>query len=219
LCNTARPKKLPGHFVEVATELSDLPQMSDQLSQSGEKKILDVGCGRNKYPGAIGLDSNPRTDADVIHDLGVTPYPFSDNEFDEVISRHVIEHVPDVMAFVSELHRITKPGGHIRIVTPHYSNPDWPTDPTHRNHFNSYSFTCFMPERTPFPFYTNVVLKPVRTYVSLANLWRVLGVEHVVNLDQRWPALRFTRKFWEFYLSAVLRGKELQYEFEVVKEP
>ena len=52
---------------------------------------------------------------------------------------------------------------------PHYSNPDWPTDPTHRNHFNSYSFTCFMPDRTPFPFYTKVGLRPVATYVSLAN--------------------------------------------------
>ncbi len=152
------------------------------------QKILDVGCGQNKYPGAIGIDSNPRADADVIHDLGVLPYPFADSEFDRIICRHVIEHVPDVMSFVSELHRITKPGGVIKIVTPHYSNPDWPTDPTHR------------------------------TYVSLANLWRLLGLEWLTNLDQHWPALRFTRKFWEFYLSNIFRGKELQFEFEVVKD-
>jgi len=129
----------------------------------------------------------------------------------------VIEHVPDVMGFVSELHRITRPGGRIRIVTPHYTNPDWPTDPTHRNHFNSYSFTCFMPDRTPFPFYTELELKPIRTYVTLANLWRALGLQMVANLDQHWPALRFTRKFWEFYLSPICRGKELHFEFEVVK--
>ncbi|MBA3355802.1 MAG: hypothetical protein H0U18_07670 [Pyrinomonadaceae bacterium] len=48
------------------------------------------------------------------------------------------------------------------------------TDPTHRNHFNSYSFTCFMPDRTPLPFYTTLELKPIRTYVTLANLWRAL---------------------------------------------
>jgi hypothetical protein len=29
--------------------------------------------------------------------------------------------------------------------------------------------------------------------------------------------VRFTRKFWEFYLSYIFRGKELQFEFEVVK--
>jgi len=45
-------------------------------------KILDVGCGTNKHPGAIGLDYNPRTGADVIHDLNEVPYPFPDDEFD-----------------------------------------------------------------------------------------------------------------------------------------
>jgi len=182
------------------------------------KKVLDVGCGNNKHPGAIGMDYNPRTKADVIHDLGVVPYPFDDNEFDEVISRHVAEHVPDVMAFISELHRITKPGGRIKLVTPHYTNPDWPSDPTHRNHFNSYTFNCFMQDRRLFPFYTDVELKPIRIYVSLANLWRAVGLEFITNLDQRWPSFRFTRKFWEFYLSYIFRGKELHFEFEVVKQ-
>jgi SAM-dependent methyltransferase len=189
----------------------------DTNSLNAPKKILDVGCGSNKYPGAIGIDFNPKTAADVIHDLGVVPYPFPDNEFDEIITRHVAEHVPDVMAFVSELHRITRPGGRIKLVAPHYSNPDWPTDPTHRNHFNCYSFNCFMQDRRLFPFYTEVELKPIRTYVSLANLWRALGLEFITNLDQRWPALRFTRKFWEHYLSFIFRGKELHFEFEVVK--
>lgn len=180
-------------------------------------KILDVGCGTNKHKGAIGLDNNPRTGADVIHDLGEVPYPFPDDEFDLVVSNHVVEHIPDVMAFITELHRITKPGGRIKLLTPHYTNPDWATDPTHRNHFNSYSFNTFMPERQVFDFYTEVQLKPIHTYVSLANLWRGLGFEFLVNLDQKSPSFRFTRKFWEFYLSYIFRGKELRFEFEVVK--
>lgn len=183
------------------------------------RKMLDVGCGWNKTPGAVGIDANPKTHADVIHDLGSIPYPFPDNEFDEIICRHVAEHVPDVMSFIAELHRITKPGGRITITTPHYSNPDWATDPTHRNHFNSYTFNCFIEDRQLFPFYTEVKLKPIRTHVSLANLWRAIGLEFVVNLDQRWPGFRFTRKFWEFYLSMLVRGKELQFEFEVEKKP
>src|SRR4030095_5168225 len=181
------------------------------------KSILDVGCGQNKFEGAIGLDSNPRSHADVIHDLGAFPYPFEPNQFAEVMCRHVGEHVLHVSGFVTELHRITKPGGRLKIVTPHYSNPDWATDPTHRNHFNSYSFNCFVPDLTPFPFYTDVELRPRRTYVSLANLWRVVGLEWLINLDQKNNGLRFLRKFWEFYLSTLVRGKELHFDFEVVK--
>jgi hypothetical protein len=48
-------------------------------------------------------------------------------------------------------------------------------------------------------------------------LWRALGLEFVVNADERWPAFRFTRKFWEFYLSTIVRGKELTFEFLVRK--
>jgi SAM-dependent methyltransferase len=193
------------------------PQQIADAAASSSKKILDVGCGWNKTAGAIGIDSNPKSHADVIHDLGAVPYPFADNEFDEIVCRHVIEHVPDVMALVTELHRIAKPGGRIAIVTPHYTNPDWPTDPTHRNHFNSYSFNCFIDDRQLFPFYTEVRLKPIRIHVSLANLWRAFGLELIVNLDQRWPSFRFTRKFWEFYLNGLVRGKELRFELEVVK--
>jgi SAM-dependent methyltransferase len=184
-----------------------------------EKKILDVGCGWNKHPGAIGLDSNPRAKPDVVHDLGDIPYPFRESEFDEVIASHVIEHVPDMMAFISELHRVTRPGGRLKVLAPHYTNPDWASDPTHRNHLNSYTFNYFLedPRRRLFPFYTDIVLKPVRVHVSLANLWRALGVQFIVNLDQRWPSLRFTRKLWEHYLSFICRGKELYFEFEVVK--
>jgi len=181
-------------------------------------KILDVGCGANKYEGAIGLDNNPRTAADVIHDLGTVPYPFADNEFDLIVSHHVVEHVPDVMAFITELYRITKNGGTIKLLTPHYTNPDWATDPTHRNHLNSYSFNTFLPDRQVFDFYTDVKLKPVKNYVSLANLWRALGLEFIVNLDQKSPRFRWTRKFWEFYLSYIFRGKELHFEFEVIKD-
>jgi len=181
-------------------------------------KILDVGCGSNKFEGAIGLDNNPKTSADVIHDLGEIPYPFEDSEFDLIVTRHVAEHVPDLMAFVSELYRITRDGGRIRIVTPHYTNPDWATDPTHRNHVNSYTFNTFMADRQVFDFYTDVRLRPVRTYVSLLGLWKALGIEFVVNLDQKNYKLRFLRKFWEHYLSYIFRGKELHFEFEVVKD-
>jgi SAM-dependent methyltransferase len=180
-------------------------------------KILDVGCGSNKYPGAIGLDNNPRTGADVIHDLGEVPYPFPDDEFDLIVSNHVVEHVPDVMAFISELHRIAKPGGRIKLLAPHYTNADWANDPTHRNHINSYTFNTFLPGRQVYDFYTDVELRPVSTYVSLAGLWKALGIEFLVNLDQKTPSMRFARKFWEQYLSYIMRGKEVRFEFEVVK--
>jgi hypothetical protein len=65
--------------------------------------ILDIGCGNRKISGAIGLDRNPRSQADVIHDLDVFPYPFEDDHFEQI-------NRVDVLRTLEEIHRIGRPG-------------------------------------------------------------------------------------------------------------
>ena len=180
-------------------------------------KILDIGCGKHKTPGAVGLDNNPRTGADVIHDLEFTPYPFDENEFDVVVGNQVIEHIDDVMGVMAELYRITRPGGTIRLDTPHYSDIASFTDPTHRHHLTTESFAYFTGNRPDFDFYSDVRLRAVTIRVTMLKLWRALGFELLVNSCNRYPALRFIRRFWESYLCFIIRGKTVYFEFEVLK--
>src|SRR5713226_315520 len=99
-----------------------------------QPRTLDVGCGINKYPGAIGIDRNPATRADVLCDLDRVPYPFADSSFDQLRAIHVIEHVSDVIRSMEEFHRLVRPGGRVRIETPHYTDFSSFCDPTHRWH-------------------------------------------------------------------------------------
>ena len=46
--------------------------------------------------------------------------PFPDRAFDTVAVVDMLEHVPDEAAFVSELARVTKPGGRLVVNTPHW---------------------------------------------------------------------------------------------------
>ena len=188
-----------------------------KVETAARPKILDVGCGKHKTPGAVGLDSNPRTGADVIHDLDRVPYPFPDDEFDVIIGNQVIEHVEDVLAVVAELHRITRPGGLIRLDTPHFSDVASYTDPTHKRHLTTESFAYFTGDRPDFDFYSHVRLRPRLIRVTMLRLWRLLGFELAVNLCNRYPAARFLRRFWEQYLCFVVRGKTIYFEFEVIK--
>jgi SAM-dependent methyltransferase len=174
-------------------------------------KILDVGCGTNKHPGAIGIDRNPMTRADVLCDLDRIPYPFRESEFDEVRAIHVIEHVSDVIASMEEFARLARPGGLIRIETPHYTDFSSFCDPTHRWHLNSFSFRYFGEDHGGFGYYSPVRLREKKIYVKLLALWRWFGFEFLVN---RFP--RF-RRFWEYYLCFVVRGKVMRFEFEVLK--
>ncbi len=173
--------------------------------------ILDVGCGRNKHPGSIGIDFNPDTAADVLCDLDRPPYPFRDSLFDEVRVTHVIEHVSDVLATIKELHRITRPGGVIVVVTPHYTDFSSFCDPTHRWHLNSFSFRHFTEDHGGFGYYSRQKVREKRVRVRLLALWRYLGFEYLVN---RFPHFR---RFWEYYLCFVVRGKVITFELEVLK--
>src|SRR5664279_4743118 len=85
-------------------------------------RVLDVGCGINKFAGAIGIDNNPRTKADVLCDLDRFPYPFRDNSFDQLRAIHVIEHVADVIRTMEEFHRLVRAGGTVLLETPHYTD-------------------------------------------------------------------------------------------------
>ena len=77
--------------------------------------ILDLGCGNKKRPGAIGIDVNPRCDADVIHDLNAFPYPFAESAFDEIYADNVIEQEPTMGAEDFAYMLQAKPGAYCFI--------------------------------------------------------------------------------------------------------
>jgi len=174
-------------------------------------RILDVGCGINKFPGAIGVDVNPNTRADVLCNLDHFPYPFRDSSFDALRATHVIEHVSDVVRTMEEFHRLVRDGGTVHITTPHYTDFSSFCDPTHRWHLNTFSLRYFGDNNAGYGYYSKARFQETKVHVKLLNLWRWLGFELLVN--------NFTgfRKFWEHYLCFVVRGKVIDWELEVRK--
>jgi len=176
-----------------------------------KQMILDVGCGIKKHPSAIGIDRNSASSADVICDLDHIHLPFADNSFDRILAIHVIEHVADVIRTMEEFHHCLRPGGSLRIETPHYSDFSSFCDPTHRTHLTSFSFKYFGEKHGGFGYYSPARFHEVSVKVKLLSLWKWLGFEFVVNHSMRF------RKFWEYYLCFVVRGKVMEFELEAVK--
>jgi predicted SAM-dependent methyltransferase len=109
-------------------------------------RMLEMGCGPKRiWPHSTAIDVNPRSKADVVHDLNQTPWPFADNTFDFVTAEHVLEHLRDIIAIVEEVHRILKPGGLWLVEVPHFSSHHYHTDPTHTHAFGARSFDYFEP--------------------------------------------------------------------------
>lgn len=102
------------------------------MSAERSPAILDIGCGPNKTPGAVGLDRHPFPGVDVVRDL-MRGLPFADSTFDAIVAKHVLEHFGgmDLLFLVDEMWRVSKPGAQWLVVVPDASSPNRYRDPTH----------------------------------------------------------------------------------------
>jgi SAM-dependent methyltransferase len=104
---------------------------------------LNFGCGKNIKKGYVNADIDKFESVDKNFDFNIFPYPFSDNEFDEILADNVLEHLGDIPAVMKELHRISKPDGMIKIIVPYYNCYGAYNDLTHQHYFSHRSFEPF----------------------------------------------------------------------------
>jgi len=81
---------------------------------------IDIGCGRSKKDGFIGVDMQKTSCVDILSnvDYGL---PFADDSIEEVYSSHTIEHLTNCDQFLRELARVCKPGTLVELRMPYYS--------------------------------------------------------------------------------------------------
>lgn len=111
---------------------------------------VELGCGPNKrHKNAIGIDSLEFDGVDIVADVFTALAKFPSQSVDSVYSYHFVEHISDVSNLLAELARVVKPRGFVEFVAPHFSNPYFYSDPTHRNFFGLYTF-CYYTSGSPF---------------------------------------------------------------------
>ena len=96
---------------------------------------LDIGCGKNKKPGFVGVDQYAFDGVDVVLNLsGNDPWPWENGSVQEVNCSHFLEHLtaPQRVQFLNNLHRVMAPGAKALIVTPHWGSNRAYGDPTHQ---------------------------------------------------------------------------------------
>lgn len=93
---------------------------------------INIGSGYKRYDGFVNVDSDPRTGAEYIAELGKDPLPFEDNSVDEVKAYHVLEHIGEGYFYLlQEIYRVCKDTAIIDIQVPHHRSEVWYGDPTH----------------------------------------------------------------------------------------
>jgi hypothetical protein len=96
---------------------------------------LNLGCGMNKTPGWLNVDSAPACEPDMVWDLETTPWPWPDSSAGEMLFNHSLEHMgQDTKTFleiIKEIYRVGRDGAVIRINAPHPRHDNFLHDPTH----------------------------------------------------------------------------------------
>ena len=135
-----------------------------EILQSERPVILELGCGRRKQAGRIGVDTLDLPGVDIVADLNQGLSFLPDHSVDEIHSTSLLEHLADLPAFLREILRVLKPTGKNYAYVPHFSNPYYYSDYTHTRFFGLYTFYYFVePEdqlRRKVPhFYTDIRLR------------------------------------------------------------
>jgi SAM-dependent methyltransferase len=171
-------------------------------------KKLNLGCGRDILKDYINLDIVKLPGIDIIHDLNKIPYPFKDNEFNEIYCNHVLEHVDDLIKTMEELKRISKPNAIIIIKGPHFSCGINYRDPTHKRAFSYFTFNYF---DNSFIEYNLPQFKVIERKLNMARTKPKI-LNYMFN-----PILNLMPSIYERFFCWILPVSEVSFKLKVIK--
>jgi len=170
-------------------------------------KKLNLGAGMNIRKDYVNLDSIKLPGINKVHDLNKFPWPFKNNEFDEVYCSHILEHVSDLTKTMREIQRICKRGARIKIRAPHFSCGVSYRDPTHKRLFSYFTFDYF----TDKCFYAPVKLKIISRKLNFTRE-AFTFLNCIIN-----PMINLSPVMYERFFCWMLPCAEVIAEMEIIK--
>jgi hypothetical protein len=189
----------------------------------GDRLKLDLGCGSSKRDSSwIGVDLLEGAAVDVVGDVLDVLRTIGDQHVEEVFASHLLEHLDDLPAVVDELGRVLVRGGRLHVIAPHFSNPYYWSDPTHRQPMGLYTFSYLAEDpilRRRVPTYGRPLrlrLRSVRLNFRSPAEFRLRGsvrraLGRVVNRSV------WSQEFYEENLTALLPCFEVEWVLEKVR--
>lgn len=183
-----------------------------RIEFDGSLRVLNLGCGEQRYPHVVGVDVVKTSAADIIHDLDKAPWPIADNSVDVILAFHLFEHVEDLPRFMEEVHRIAKPNARIIVEVPYFRSVLAYQDPTHRRFFTTRTLDYFCPEKGLGRYGYS------KARFTLAEFWLGWPAKSSNPLKQRMKDFfKKHQDIYDAYLSRLYAMDILVFELVVVK--
>lgn len=154
---------------------------------------LNMGCGANKLPGYVNVDKFEACAPDRVVDLESFPWPFDDGVAEEVVFRHVLEHIgrdtDTYLGVIRELYRVCRAGAAVQIMVPHPRHDSYLNDPTHVRPITPQGLELFSKAKNREWAAKGMANSPLALYLDVD--FELVSVNMI--LDEPWLS-RFTRK-------------------------
>ncbi len=182
-----------------------------------EEVVLELGCGPNKkLTGAIGIDAINYKGVDIVGDVFEVLSHFPEKSVDSVHSFHFFEHISNFQELLDAIARILKPGGNLEVVVPHFSNPYFYSDPTHKTSFGLYTF-CYYASESLFsrkvPTYQHAIQFDLISVDLMFKSTRPFFIRHGIKklFGLVFNSVGYMKEFYEENLSHIFPCYEVRY--------
>ena len=172
----------------------------EKIISDGGPLIIELGCGQKSKQGRITVDKADLPNVDIVADME-NGLPFlPDDSVDEIHCRSVLEHIQNFEDLIREIVRVLKKSGKAHVFVPHFSNPFYYSDYTHKRFFGLYTFYYFVDterqlKRKVPNFYTDIRINIIsHRLVFRSPFWFSRQIKKVFGFMNNCH-----RSFMEFY--------------------
>lgn len=155
---------------------------------------IELGCGRSKTEGYIGVDRFALKGVDVVADLN-EKFPFADDSVDVVWACHSLEHLRDINFTMREIFRVLRHEGILMILAPYY----WQSINV-ANHYHLVAFT-----EEIFRFYNQSKSTQLCDYPNYDNCPHA-GIYGLAQSDNSDNHINFEPLYQEFFYYESFRS-------------
>ena len=142
--------------------------------------IVELGCGRKERPGRITVDRSDMPHVNIVADIEEGLEFLPDKSIDEIHCRSVLEHIENFEHLMGEILRVLKDAGTSHIFVPHFSNPYYYSDFTHKRFFGLYTFYYFVESKNQLKrkvpdYYTDLRIRVISQRLVFRSAFKLLN--------------------------------------------
>ena len=197
----------------------------DKRLAGGRNISVEIGAGRKRRDlSVITVDKVDLDNVDIVADIENGLGFFPDKCVEKLYCRSVLEHIENFEGLMGEFLRVLADDGKAYIFVPHFSNPYFYSDYTHKRFFGLYSFYYFVEpgrqlKRKVPDFYNDIKIEIVSLRLTFKTpFWISRHLKKLLGLLVN--SCRSMKEFYELHLCRLVPcdGIEVVFKKAAVKE-